>query len=160
LLLVLSLNEGMKVSSTVSSNYTDEMRENLLGNECDSKEFITALTGSKNLLWQEEKINDALSGNIKINTSYEQFDNLLASYLTKIPEDLICKIFKLRDYMPNAFSSKMLMYILSYKKLSEEQLIQLISVYQKSGAILTLQKYATDNEYTKLDEEIRRSFGK
>ena len=146
-------NSDTTVTSASLKYMSNELKENMLGSEnVDPSDFVSALAESSDFIWVLSMIKKAVSGEIQFEKTTKTFDRELVLLLNKLPEDQIIKFISLRQYMPIAFSSTVLAWLLKNKSFSEDQFIEMKELYKQAGLGITLRKFAIQNDYKKLLE--------
>jgi len=132
----------------------DIKEEQLSDGAVDPKKFVKTISESPDLGWELKIIRKAINGEIQLTKSKETFDSELSVLFTGLPETNIVEFFKLREYMPNAFSYSLLNWLLKNKSFTEAQLIEISDVFVSAGLMLTLRKYALNNEFNELADKL------
>ena len=104
----------------------------------------------KDLGWKKKMIE--LRGEIEMKQPL-WIKNLLVANL---PEDMIAEFTKLSEKLPNAFSYKLMSWLLDNKDFNEDQLIEMKGVFKKAGLFFNLRKLAQANGYENLKKELMR----
>jgi len=153
ILLTLSLSEDSNLTSTTYKYYSNDMKESILGtDDVDPEKFTSALAQSRDLGWKERMINSALSGDIKFRKTTATFEKDILMFFSMLPRDLVAKFLTLRDYMPNAISYKVMLWVMENKDFTEENYITALSAFKSAGLFFNLKKLAKQNDYKKLEE--------
>jgi len=151
LVLALELKDIGNVSSTALQYMPNELKEEMLGtSDIDPENFIKTLSESKDLAWINRMITNAINGILKLKKSSATFDTEIIKFFSNMTEDICLNIVKLRDYMPNAISHKVLSWILVYKDFSEDDLILIKDVFKSAGMYFELKRFAKRKEFDKL----------
>lgn len=157
LLLAISVSDEHSMTSSTYKHLTNDFKEDLLGTEnVAAKDFINALSESKDLGWKKKMIERAISGEIEIETSREVMDKELLLLVANLPEDMIAEFTKLSEKLPNAFSYKLMSWLLDNKDFNEDQLIEMKDVFKKAGLFFNLRKLAQANGYNKLKDSLMK----
>lgn len=144
-MLLYITTEGNTPSAEVLKYCSKETKEEYIKGG-SINELISAIAASNDLGWQIEKINEACNDHSLYTVFSGTNDAALAMLINKLPEDIICKLFSLKDLMPNIFSYKVMGFVLESKSFSEDQLIKYKDVFISSGNRAILKAYARNND--------------
>lgn len=149
--LAIELRGGNSTSSTAMKYMSNDTKEDMLGTEnVNVKTFLKYLSESKDIGWVIKMVNKVSSGEIKLEKTTEVFDNDIIRFLATAPESLVLEILKLRKFMPNALSYKVLLWALKNRSFNEDELISVKDVFKQAGLFFELKRFAKDMEYSKL----------
>ena len=96
-------------------------------------------------------INAAVNGELTFEKTNQVYDKELLVLVANLPENLIVKLTKLQQFMPNTFSYKIMVWLLENKDpFNEEDLIAMKDVFKRAGLYFNLKKIANENNYTSL----------
>lgn len=151
LMLAIQLKGSDGASSAALKYLSNNDKEELLGTtNIDPKLFIKTLSQSNDLGWILKMLNNAETGEISLVKTRETFDSDLVKFIANIPESTVVKVIKLREYMPNAVSYKVLSWSLVNKDFSEDDLIEVKDTFKAAGLFFELKKFAKQKEYNRL----------
>lgn len=153
ILLSLSLNDSQPFTSSTYKYMPNDMKENLIGTEdVDARNFINAISDSDDFGWKLKMLHDVENGKINILETGATMDNEMLHLINKLPETEIVAFTKLSNKLKNAFSGKIMMWLLKNKSFSEEELIEMFPVFKKAGLYFEIKKLAREENYEKLKE--------
>lgn len=153
--LAIELRGGNSTSSTAMKYMSNDTKEDMLGTEnVNVKTFLKYLSESKDIGWVIKMVNKVSSGEIKLEKTTEVFDNDVIRFFATAPESLVLEILKLRKFMPNALSYKVLLWTLKNRSFNEDELISVKDVFKQAGLFFELKRFAKDMEYSKLLSEL------
>lgn len=151
IMLAIQLKGSENASSASLKYLTNDSKEEILGTDnVDPNTFINTLSESKDLGWVIKMINKAVSGEISLYKTTSVFDRDLIKFIAAMPESVVVSTLKLKEYMPNAVSYKVLYWTLQHKDLSEDDLIELKDIFKSSGMYFELKRFARTKEYNRL----------
>lgn len=151
MLLSLSLNDDKPLTSATYKYLNNDMKEMLLGTEdVNPRDFINALSESKDLGWILNMINNVESGNITLQETTKNLENEILPLLNNLPEDAIVTLVKFSDKLKNTFNYRIMKYLLENKSFSEKQLIEILPEFKQAGMYFDLKKFAQANNYKEL----------
>lgn len=157
ILLTMSVSEDHLMTSTTYKHLSNDMKEDILGDEEVSvREFINALSDTQDLGWQIKMIDRAVKGEITLLKTGQVFDKEIVLLMSKLPEREILKLVSLSYAMPNTFSYKVVKWMLDNKDFSEDDLIEMKDTIKKAGLWFDLMKIAKENNYEKLKNAMKK----
>lgn len=151
IMLAIELNGGSSTTATAMKYIPNSTKENILGTEnVDPKELLKFISDSNDLGWVIKMIKAAVSGEIKLEKTTAVFDKEVLRFVANAPESVVVDFIKLREYMPNALSYKVLSWVLVNKDFDEDTLIDLKDVFKKAGMFFELKRFAKNKDFDKL----------
>jgi hypothetical protein len=82
----------------------------------------------------------------------ESLDTPMLHLVTNMNENNFVKFTKLYKYAPNAFSYKIMNWVLMNKYFNENDFIEMKDVFKRAGCLFQLKKIAKENNYTELSK--------
>ena len=152
IILLLSSRDGSNMTSEAYKYLSLESKENLLsGDYVDPEIFINTLSDAKDLGWINTMLQRVKNNEITLNPTTKQLDTQLLKLLSVVSEDTCSIIFEIgQKYFPNAFSYKLMGWLLNNKAFDESHLITGKDLFVKAGLKINLKNIAKQNDYKKL----------
>lgn len=151
IMLAIELNGGNSTTATAMKYIPNSTKESILGTEnVDPKELLKFISDSDDLGWVIKMVKAAVSGEIKLEKTTAVFDKEVLRFVANAPESVIADFIKLREYMPNALSYKVLSWILVNKDFNEDTLIDLKDIFKRAGMFFELKRFAKNKDFNKL----------
>lgn len=144
IILSLATESDKYLTSEMFAYMSNEGRETILGTtDVSPEDFISAISSTNDLGWVNKMLDKAMYKEIKLKKVMDTFDDKLVYCVSKLPEELLLKLFSLsEESFPNALSYKIMVYVLNNNNLSEHSIISLIERFKKAGLYFELKKYA------------------
>lgn len=159
LFLLMSLDDGSKLSAASMKYLDKETKENLLGTEdVNPIEFLNTIAESSDYGWIRKLLDKVNSGEIKFKSTSKNFEKDALKIIANLPESILKDVLLLRKFMTGALTNNVFYWILENKDLSEKTLIELKDEYKAVGLYFHLRQYANKHNLEELKDELFRKY--